>query len=135
MTEAAPQSKRHVLGTVCLAALWALIAIKALWLAMAISDLHFVSPIPILCIAFVVLLAATLIFQTPRLTIALISSWVGVALGYVAAHLSGVKPGMVTDRMHEQFLNHWADIAFLVFAHLVFFLRCVPRPTPANDVR
>jgi hypothetical protein len=135
MTAATPQSKRHVLGTVCLAALWALIAVKALWLAMAISDLHFVSPIPILCVAFVVLLAATLTFQKPRLAIALILSWVGVILGYVAAHLSGVQPGIVTDRMHEQFLTHWADIAFLIFAHLVFFLRCVPRPAPANDVR
>jgi hypothetical protein len=134
MTEAAPQSKRHVLGTVCLAALWALVAIKALWLALAISDLHFVSPLPILCVAFVVLLAATLLFQTPRLTIALILSWIGVILGYVAGHVSGVQPGPNIDRMHEQFLAHWADIAFLVFAHLVFFLRCVPRTAPPNDV-
>jgi hypothetical protein len=130
-----PQSRRHVLGTVCQAVLWFLIVIKALWLAMAVSDLHFVSPLPLFTIAFIVLLAATLLFQTPKLVIALILSWIGVILGYVAGHVSGVVPGYMVDRMHEQFLYHWADITFLVFAHLVFFLRCVPRPTPPADAR
>ena len=130
-----PQSKRYVLGSVCQAALWFVIAIKALWLSLAFSSLHFAKPIPFFCGAFVLLLAATLTFQTPRLAIALILSWAGVILGYVAGYVSGVQPGPMTDRMHEQFLSHWADITFLVFAHLVFFLRCVPRSAPSSDVR
>jgi hypothetical protein len=130
-----PQAKRHVLGNVCLAALWALILIKALWLLLALSDLHLVSPLPIFCVAFAVLFAAALMFHTPRLAIALILSWAGVILGFVAGHISGVVPGPMVDRMHEQFVSHWADISFLVFAHLVFFLRCVPRSTASTDAR
>jgi hypothetical protein len=130
------RSGRTLMPHVCQGALWFLIAVKALWLALALASLGTQSPIPVFAGAFVVLLAATLAFQMSKSEVAVGLSLTGVVLGYVAGRSSGVQPGPMTDRLHEQFLSHWADLAFLTLAVLLFFLlRNTSQSAASSDAR
>jgi hypothetical protein len=110
------------LQLVCQIALWAIVAIKAGWLAMAVAFVGLPWQILTFGCCLVLLIAAAWEFKSGWVSLGLMLAWVGVLGGFAVGYYGGPQPGPLTDRLHDQFRTHTADLAFLLVAHLLFFI-------------
>jgi hypothetical protein len=154
MTESALQPhaahSHKAIRTVCQIAMWAIVGLKVIWLAMA---LVFVGPrwqVLLFGCALLMLAAATwsfgtgstivmwhlsrLLYGTYR-SLGIGLAWFGVLVAVAVGYFGGPEPGALTDRIHDQFRTHIADFVFLAVAHLQFWAlgNITPKPiVPAN---
>ena len=108
--------------TICQVALWAIVAIKAIWLAFAITFVGMPWQVVLFGGALVTLVAATWMFHTGNFPAGYALAWIGVLAGVAVSYFGALQSGPLTDRLHEQFRSHTADILFLLVASAQFFV-------------
>jgi hypothetical protein len=106
----------------CQIAMWAIVGLKVIWLAMA---LVFVGPrwqVLVFWCALLVLAGATLSFGNEHRTQGIGLAWLGVLIAIAVGYFGGATPSPLTDAIHDQFRTHIADFVFLAVAHLQFWI-------------
>jgi hypothetical protein len=111
-----------MLRTVCQAALWIVVAMKAIWYAMALAFIGVEWQVLAFGGALVLIGASAWLFGKGNGAFGLGLAWAGFLLAIAVGYYGGVPPGPLTDRIHDQFRSHSADYAFLVLAHLQFWV-------------
>jgi hypothetical protein len=108
--------------TLCQVALWAIIAVKAMWLAFAMTFVGLHWQIVLLGGALLTLIVATSAFGAGSLHVGYALAWVGVVAGFGVSYFGALQSGPLTDQLQEQFRSHTADILFLLVATAQFFI-------------
>jgi hypothetical protein len=125
MTEPTLKPASHLVDTtirtVCQLAMWAIVGLKIIWLAMALVFVGLQWQILLFACALVILALATWSFHKGNRSVGLGLTWLGVLIAIAVGYFGGFEPGPLTDRIHEQFRSHIADFVFLAVAHLQFW--------------
>src|SRR5580698_8608760 len=125
MTEIALQPpvlhSHSLLRKVCQLMLWAIIIVKAVWLAMGLSYIGPIWQMFGFLGVLVILAAATWSFHAGNRTLGIGLAWAGVLLAIAIGYYGGTAPGPLTNRIHDQYRTHAADYLFLLIAHIQFW--------------
>ncbi len=108
--------------TLCQIALWVILAIKAIWLDLAITFVGLPWQVVLFCGALLLLIAAAWMFHSGNRAAGYLLAWAGVVAGVAVSYFGALQSGPLTDRLHEQFRSHTADILFLLVASAQFFV-------------